>query len=237
MDAETVPLALAFVAGTASFLSPCHLAIVPSFLGFLGGTAVASPGETDRALLLRRTALFVLGFSIAMVALGMSIGLLGYLVWDRVPLLRKIGGVVLLVFGLLTLGLLRLPLLYREFRWVPSRLARPSDWSALLLGLVLGVGWTPCVGPVLAAILFLAAESATVWQGGALLAVYAAGLSLPFLGMALALGRAPTVVVKLRAYSRFVESATGVLLLAMGVLLYTNQFQRVAAFLGTWAPL
>ena len=237
MDVETVPLALAFLAGTASFLSPCHLAIVPSFLGFLGGTAVATPGTVERGLLVRRAALFVLGFSIAMVLLGMSIGLVGYLVWDRVPLLRKVGGVLLLIFGLHTLGLLRLPLLYRELRWFPARLGQPGSWTAFLLGLVFGVGWTPCVGPVLAAILFLAAESATVWQGGALLAVYAAGLSLPFLGIALALGRAPAVVTRLRIYSRSVEWATGTLLLVIGVLLYTNQFQRVAAVIGTWAPL
>jgi cytochrome c-type biogenesis protein len=239
MEVETVPLLLAFGAGLASFLSPCHLAVVPAFLGFLTGTAAGSPGAAtaDRWLLVRRAGLFVLGFSLALVALGISVGLVGYLVWDRLPLLRKVGGVLLLVFGLHTLGLLRLSVLYRELRWAPHGRLVEGRWGGLLLGLVFGFGWTPCVGPVLAAILLLAAESATVWSGGLLLAVYAAGLGLPFLGAALLLGRLRQVVAGLRRYSRSVEYATGTLLLVMGVTLYTNQLQRVVAFMGAWSPL
>ncbi|MCC7107553.1 MAG: cytochrome c biogenesis protein CcdA, partial [Chloroflexi bacterium] len=115
MDVETVPLLLAFAAGTASFLSPCHLAVVPAFLGILSGTAVA-PAAVDRGLLIRRAALFILGFSLAMIALGMSIGLVGSLLQDRLLLIRKVGGGVLLLFGLHTLGLLRLSPLHRELR-------------------------------------------------------------------------------------------------------------------------
>ena len=237
MDVETVPLLLAFAAGSASFLSPCHLAVVPAFLGFLGGQAATTAAEINRGLLLRRAALFVLGFSLAMIALGISVGLVGYLVWDRVPLLRKVGGVLLLVFGLHTIGLLRVPLLYRELRWRPTVREARGDWGGFLLGLVFGVGWTPCVGPILAAILLLAAESATVWDGAVLLATYAAGLSVPFLGLALLLGRTQRVMAALRRSARAVELASGGVLMAMGVLLYTNQFQRVAALLGTWSPL
>ena len=240
MGAESsVPLALAFVAGTASFLSPCHLAVVPAFLTVLGGSVVdgRAVATTDRAVLLRRATLFILGFSLVMVALGMSVGLAGYLVYDRVPLLRKLGGVLLLIFGLHTLGILRVPLLYRELRWRPSLQALPRDSAAFVTGLAFGVGWTPCVGPVLAAILLLAAETTTVWQGGALLGLYAAGLSLPFFGLALLLDRSPALVRRLRGSSAAVELATGVMLLAMGVLVYTNQLQRVASFVGGWSPL
>jgi cytochrome c-type biogenesis protein len=233
MDAERVPILLAFAAGTASFLSPCQLAIVPAFLGYLGGAAT----HANRWTLIRRTGLFVLGFSLVMIAFGMSVGLVGYLVWDRLPLLRKIGGILLLIFGLHTLGLLRLSLLDRQARLeFVDRLPR-GDWTSMALGLAFGLGWTPCVGPVLAAVLLLAAESTTVWEGGALLAVYAAGLSLPFLAIAVLMGRARGVVLTLRRISRPVELASGAMLLVMGVLLYTNQLQRASALLGTWSPL
>ncbi len=235
IELETAPLLLAFAAGIASFVSPCHLAVVPAFLGYLGGTAAGT--TATRAVLVRRAALWALGFSLVMVALGISVGLVGYLLWDQMPILRKLGGALLLVFGLHTVGLLRLSALYREVRWSPRLPSVPGEVSALALGLVFGLGWTPCIGPVLAAILLLAAEQATVWSGAALLAVYAAGLSVPFLVTALALGRARVIVTGLRRYSRPVELATGGLLVAMGVLLYTNQFQRAAALLGTWVPL
>lgn len=153
------------------------------------------------------------------------------------PLLRKVGGVLLLIFGLHTLGILRVPLLYRELRWRPGVQRLPRDGAALVTGLAFGVGWTPCVGPVLAAILLLAAETTTVWQGGALLALYAAGLSLPFFGLALLLDRSPTVVRRLRTSAASVQVATGLMLLALGVLVYTNQLQRVASFVGGWSPL
>jgi cytochrome c-type biogenesis protein len=236
VEADQLPIALAFVAGVASFVSPCHLALVPAVLGFLGG-APARPTEVERWLTVRRTVLFTLGFSLAMVALGMSVGLVGYLVWDRVPLLRRIGGVVLIVFALQTLGLLRLSLLARELRFdVAGRLPR-SDWAGFVLGAVFGLGWTPCVGPVLAGILLLATDSGTVWQGGALLGVYAAGLSLPWLGFALFIGRARGLVRALRQVQRPMQLATGTLLASMGVLLYTNQLQRLSALLGSWSPL
>lgn len=236
MEGDAVPIALAFVAGTASFLSPCHLAVVPAYLGVLGG-AVAGGPPASRWRMVSRAALFVAGFSLVMILLGMSIGLVGYLIWDRMILIRKVGGVLLLIFGLHTLGLIHLPFLYREFRLGAAAQPRQGAWGALVMGLIFGFGWTPCVGPVLAAILFLAAESATVWQGGLLLAVYSAGLSVPFLGVALLLDRTPTLVRVLRRSSHAVELATGVMLLAMGVLLYTNQFQRAAALFGTWSPL
>jgi cytochrome c-type biogenesis protein len=237
MELETVPLLLAFAAGVASFVSPCHLAVVPAFLGVLGRTATAAPDRPDRWVLVHRAGLFVLGFSLVMVALGMSVGLAGYLLWDQMPVLRKIGGVLLLVFGIHTIGLLQIPLLFREFRWHPTTQGRSGDLSAFVTGLVMGVGWTPCVGPVLAAILLLAAETATVWQGGLLLAVYSAGLGIPFLTAGLFLGRSSGFISRVRRHSGAVEMATGSVLMAMGVLLYTNQFQRVAALLGTWAPL
>jgi cytochrome c-type biogenesis protein len=236
VEIETVPIALAFAAGIASFLSPCHLAVVPAYLGVLGGAAI-SVAPASQWRLLSRAGFFVLGFSLVMVVLGMSIGLIGYMIWDQMILIRKVGGVLLLVFGLHMLGLIRIPLLYREFRVSADVAPRQGAWGALAMGTVFGFGWTPCVGPVLAAILLLAAESATVWHGGVLLAVYAAGLSIPFLAVALLLNRTPRLVRSLRKSSRLVEVATGVMLLAMGVLLYTNQFQRVASLFGTWSPL
>ncbi|MBI3966360.1 MAG: sulfite exporter TauE/SafE family protein [Chloroflexi bacterium] len=237
MDAEAIPIALAFAAGTASFLSPCHLAVVPAYLAILGGAAAESPVQVGHRIVVRRAAMFVAGFSLAMIALGMSVGLVGYLLWDQMSVIRRVGGIVLVVFGLHTMGLVRVPLLYRELRWLPQGRSLEGEWSGLVLGLLIGLGWTPCIGPVLAAILLLAAESATVWHGGALLAVYAAGLSLPFFALALFLGRSHTAVRQLRRYGHHVEIATGATLVVMGVLLFTNQFQRISALLGTWAPL
>ncbi|MFN8526060.1 MAG: cytochrome c biogenesis CcdA family protein [Chloroflexota bacterium] len=237
MDVEKIPFMLAFAAGAASFLSPCHLAIVPAYLAFLNGSAAQSGAPSRRRELVVGAVLFALGFGLAMVALGTSVGLVGYALLDQIPWLRKAGGVILMVLGLHVVGLLRLPMLYRQARIDVLGPRARTPWDGLILGAVLGVGWTPCIGPVLAGILVVAAERSTVWEGAVLLATYAAGLGLPFVAVAALIGRIPTLVQRLRPSARLAELSSGAMLVIMGGVLYTNQLQRMAAFLGAWAPL
>lgn len=232
LEPESISILLAFAAGVLSFLSPCQLAVVPGFVGYLSGST--SGEEASRARTVGYAAAFVLGFAVVFVALGTSVGLVGYLAYDYLPVLRKIGGVVLIIFGLHTMGLLTIPFLYREVRLhvVPAKAGYPASF---LLGLAFGVGWTPCIGLTLAGILLLASSSTTVAHGALLLAVYSAGLGLPFLGTALALDQVNGLFRRINSRGNLVSLASGLMLIGMGMLVYTNQMVRLPALFGGWS--
>lgn len=230
MEVGDLGVLLAFVAGVLSFVSPCHLPLVPVYVGYISGSAPQGRGAT-----LAHALLLVLGFSVVLVLLGASVGLVGYLLWEHMRLIRRVGGIVLIVLGLHLAGIVRIPFLYREVRFEMSRPARLGYPMSFLLGIIFGVGWTPCVGPILAGILLLASTTQTVGQGAFLLAVYSLGLGLPFLLTALSLGSASGVVKRLNRYGNAVSAASGVLLILMGMLIYTNRLQQLAA-LFNWVP-
>jgi cytochrome c-type biogenesis protein len=234
LEPDGVPILIAFAAGILSFLSPCQLAVVPGFVGHLSKTA--SGEASSRARTVSHAVAFVLGFSAVFVVLGASVGLVGYLLYDYLPILRKVGGVVLIVFGLQAIGVLTIPFLYREARVQVSTGRRSGYLSSLLLGLAFGIGWTPCIGLTLAGILLLASSSQTAAQGALLLMVYSLGLGLPFLGTALALGRASRLLRRINRRGNLVSMASGALLVGMGMLVYTNQIARLPALFGGWAP-
>lgn len=231
MDINGVSLVTAVAAGLLSFISPCVLPMVPVYIGYLSGSAAEASG---RAATVRQALLFVLGFTAVFVALGASAGLLGAGLNEYLPLLRQAGGVLLIVFGLHTMGLITIPLLYRDSR-LDYRPASVGGLSAFLVGTVFALGWTPCVGPILAAILLMASETATVGQGALLLAVYSLGLGIPFLATALALGSANRFLKRLNRYHRVIELVSGLFLVVMGILLFTNTMQRLAG-LFYWVP-
>lgn len=238
MESTSIGIAVAFLAGTLSFLSPCVLPLVPSYLSFVSGIQLE---ELERgAPEARRTALlhailFVAGFSLVFLALGASATLLGQLARGAQDWLVRIGGIVVILFGLHLLGLTPLRALQRERRWhLPEKPA--GRFGTVLVGVAFGAGWTPCIGPVLGGILTYAGTRQRMVEGVGLLGVYALGLAVPFLLSALALSRFLAATRRLRPLLPWVERISGVLLLVVGFLLLGGQFTRLASWAARFTP-
>jgi cytochrome c-type biogenesis protein len=222
-DASLGPaLLVAGAGGVLSFLSPCVLPIVPPYLAFMAGTSIEDLGERDGRTL-RAAACFVLGLSTVFLLMGLAASTLGRAILAYQAELALAAGVVIVVFGLNFLGLLRLPFLSREARF-EARAGAGTVVGAYVFGLAFAFGWTPCIGPVLGAILSLAAQAGSTGRGMLLMAAYAAGLGLPFLLTALFLGRAVRLMVRFRPYLPTVERVMGVLLVGVGLLMLTGGF-------------
>ena len=227
-----VSLALAFAAGLLSFVSPCVLALVPVYLAFLGESAtVAGPGAaalTWRGPVFTQAFLFAAGFSIVFVLLGTSVGLFGSFLF-RIDLARQLAGAVVIGIGLLTTGIFG-PVLDRFVRIGvrTDRLPEAREARALVLGALVAVGWTPCIGPVLGAILTMGASSRDAWVAAVLLIAYSAGLAVPFLAAALALPRIQPLLNVLRRHHPAVQVLSGLFIMGVGVLILTNAFARMA---------
>ncbi len=219
---------VAFAAGLFSFLSPCVLPLFPSYLSFITGMSVdelrtpVRPG-TGRRRVLGHSLAFILGFSMVFVGLGASFSVLGQSLVDYRDLIRRVGGVLIILFGLYIAGILRVSWLGR-YQTVQLR-SKPAGFiGSWLVGVTFAIGWTPCVGPILGSILSLAGTAETVSTGIALLSAYSAGLALPFLLSSLALG---TFLVAFRRFRRWipvVERTAGLLLIVVGILVLTNYF-------------
>ncbi len=237
MTGQELTYPLAFSAGLLSFLSPCVLPLVPIYLGYLTGQGAGKEGvslQQSRSLTLLHGIAFILGFSLVFMAWGAIGGAVGSLVTH--PWFLRIGALLLVVMGLHLLGVVRIPLLYQERRVELQRGADPSVVSSLLVGATFGAGWTPCVGPVLAGILSLAALQGGVLQGVSLLGVYSLGLAIPFLLAAAGLGQASAAVRRLGPYLRYVEMASGALLVFIGFLLLTGQFAALNSYFLQFTP-
>ena len=236
--AVTEPVALsfvvAFVAGLLSFLSPCVLPLVPSYVGFITGMTLPEVSGRRRAALLHAL-LFVAGFSLVFVLLGASATALGralnyYQVW-----LQRVGGVLIIIFGFLCLGVFKVGILNQERRIHLEH--KPVGYlGSALVGVAFGAGWTPCIGPVLGAILGLAATTTDVTRGMQLLAVYSAGLALPFLIAAVAVESFLDWFQGFRRYLPWVMRLSGLILIVVGVLLVTGEFTRLAGWLQGLTP-
>ena len=227
---ESVGLLVAFTAGVLSFLSPCVLPLIPSYLSFVTGMSLEDLQEgVDRKATLIHSLLFVVGFSMIFITLGASASFLGaylryYEVW-----IARIGGAVIVVLGLHLTGILRIAPLLRERRVHIND--KPAGYLGTIgVGAAFGAGWTPCIGPVLGAILTLAGTQDTVWAGVSLLSVYSLGLAVPFLISALALDWFLGVFSRFRRFLPMVEKASGVMLILLGLLLMTGAF----TILSTW---
>ena len=225
---------VAFTAGLLSFLSPCVLPLVPSYVGFLTGMTQPETGVHRRAAL-AHALLFIVGFSLVFILLGASATALGralgyYQVW-----LQRVGGVLVILFGLFGLGVFSPRFLTGEHRLHFDQ--KPVGYlGSVLVGMAFAAGWTPCIGPVLGGILGLAATSADVTRGMLLLAVYSAGLALPFLLAAVALDSFLGWFQRFRPLLPWVMRISGVLLVLMGVLLVTGEFTRLAGWLQSLTP-
>jgi cytochrome c-type biogenesis protein len=227
-------LAVAFVAGLLSFLSPCVLPLVPSYVGFLTGMTLPEMTGRRRVALLHAL-LFVAGFSLVFVLLGASATALGgalkyYQVW-----IARVGGVLVILFGLVCLGVVKAGFLDQDRRLQLQH--KPVGYlGSALVGVAFGAGWTPCIGPVLGAILSLAATSDSVSRGMLLLGVYSAGLAVPFLLAAVAVESFLEWFQRFRRFLPWVMRVSGVLLVLVGLLMATGQFTRLAGWLQALTP-
>jgi cytochrome c-type biogenesis protein len=231
MDPNNITIGLAMLAGLASFLSPCVLALVPAYVGYLGGRSVSPNGSTveNRWVTFSHGLAFVLGFSLVFVLLGAAASAVGALLFDLREWISRIGGIVVIIFGLHTMGVINIPFLdYDTRRQAQPR--RTGYISSGMMGVFFSAGWAPCVGPVLGAVLTLALNGAQLGQGVLLLSAYSVGLAVPFLLAALGVGR---VTELMRRHSRaihYMSIATGALLVIVGVMLLTGTLERLASF-------
>ena len=233
-EPASLGLFVAFAAGLLSFLSPCVLPLVPSYIGFLTGMSLPEMAVRRRVALLHAL-LFVLGFSLVFMVLGASATALGRALNYYQQWLQRIGGVLIILFGLVCLGLIRAPFLSREHRLQVEQ--KPFGFlGSALVGMAFGAGWTPCIGPVLGAILGLAATTQDLSRGLLLLGVYSAGLAVPFLLAAAALDAFLDWFQRFRRYLPWVMRASGVLLILVGILMATGEFTRLAGWLQGFTP-
>ena len=229
-DVDTSVLA-AFAVGLISFVSPCVLPLVPGYLSAISGVSFAELSEgRGRAKVLGPALLFCLSFGVMFVALGMTATGLGQTLLDHRETLRKVAGVVIALMGVLFVATLFVPRLNREWR-PEALLRRASTGGPVVAGLAFAVAWLPCTGPTLGAILTAAGTKDTVGQGGLLLAFYAAGLAVPFVLSAVAFTRVTGVFRFFRDHWTAITVASGVILVAMGVLLYSNELTEINAWL------
>ena len=229
-----VSLPLAFIAGLVSFLSPCILPVVPSYLAFITGLTLEDLREGSaaqaRSAALVNSVLFVVGFSAVFMTMGWVATSLGQAVARALPWLTRAGGVVMIVFGLYMVGILRIPALARDRRvHLSSRPARPL--GSLVVGIAFGAGWTPCIGPVLGSILLYAGLEATVARGSVLLAAYALGLGIPFVFASVAFNWFLAGTERLKRWIVPLARVAGTMLVVIGLLMVTGRFATMTAFL------
>lgn len=221
---------LAALAGMLSFLSPCVFPLLPAYLSYMTGADLQVGGRSGTGAAVARAAAFAAGLTIALMLMGATASLAGQWLQAHQTAVVRVGGAVVVLFGLHMAGWLRIPALYRERRVDLTRFAGRGAGGALLMGACFGVGWTPCIGPMLGAILLLASQEQTLWQGTLLLAVYGLGLGLPFVLAALLLHRALGFAGWMRRYTGRIAVVSGCLLMAMGLLLMTDQMTQLSAW-------
>lgn len=230
IDASFLPAALvALVAGLLSFLSPCVLPIVPPYLAYMGGVSMGELREGRRAAVVPAL-FFVMGLSTVFLLMGVAASAMGQFFLANQEWFGRLSGVVIIALGLHFLGVYRIALLDREAR-LDAGDRGGSSLGAYVLGLAFAFGWTPCIGPQLGAILSIAAQGGSMGKGVALLAVYAAGLGIPFLLAALFISRAMGVMNRIKRHMGLIEKAMGGLLVLVGVLLLTNAFSALSFWL------
>lgn len=258
VDPQSVTLPLALLAGLLSFISPCVLPLVPAYIGYLTGQATntvsssltavgagpasepAAKASPSRWNIFLHGVFFVAGFSLIFVMLGISAGALGQLGRQFLRIndwIIRIGGLLIVVLGLHTMGVIRIPFLYYDSR----RQSRPRPElgyiGSFFMGITFAAGWSPCLGPILAAMLTLGASTGSVVRAAILLSAYALGLGIPFLLTALLLDRAAGQLRKLQKHMRIIEIASGILLIVIGVLVFSGMLQRLSVLFSSGTEL
>lgn len=240
MTAE-VSIPLAFFGGILSFISPCVLPLVPSYVSFVTGISFEEltddNGKDLKKIILKNSLMFILGFStVFVVILGSSAQLLGNVFMEYQEVVRKVGGIIIIVLGIHIIGIINFKFLQREkklhfFKDKPAGMV-----GSFLVGIGFAAGWTPCIGPILSAIFAVAATSESAWSGMALFVAYSAGLAIPFLLTSLGINTFLRYFNKVKKYMRVVSIVTGLFLIVTGVLIYSNSLAIIAGYLNTIMP-
>lgn len=234
MEFTNVSLGLAFLAGIASFLSPCVFALVPAYIGYLGGKSAGAGRGANPWISFSHGLAFVFGFSVVFILFGLAAsaigGVLGGVRYDLETWLARIGGVIVIIFGIHMIGIFRIKFLEYDTRRqsVPDR--NLGYFASGMMGIFFAAGWSPCIGPILGAILtMLAISGGSIAQGAALLAAYSAGLAIPFLLASIFIGAVTTVISRYGKLMRYVEIITGIIMVIMGLLLVSGRFGQLNA--------
>ncbi len=224
----------AFIAGLLSFLSPCVLPLIPSFITYITGLSFADlqaehPSHTVRRQTTIHTLMFIAGFTVVFVLLGASATFIGGFLQEHMTMIRRVGGILIIVFGIHVSGLVPIHLLLGEKRVTIHR--KPAGFlGSFLVGLAFAAGWTPCIGPILASILMVAATEETVYQGIALLLVYSLGLAIPFFLASLAMHQFMVFFNRFKKHIRLMEIVTGLFLVVVGILIFSNSLSLVQRY-------
>lgn len=238
MPTPQVNIATAFLAGLVSFISPCVLPLVPAYLSFLTGSSVeqlkAEESAADKARILIHSLSFIAGFTLIFVLLGISASAIGGLLQNNKELIAQIGGVIIVILGLTMMGMLRIPFLMMDKR-VQVRRSNRSYVTSFLVGIGFAAGWSPCIGPILGAILLIASQAHT-GQAVILLLAYSLGLAIPFFVTAAAIGSALGVLNRIKRFLPAIEFTAGAFLVATGLVLVTNSFLKIAGFFYQYIP-
>lgn len=243
MEVQNVSILLAFGAGILSFISPCVLPLVHSYVTFLTGVSFEELTNENQSnpklkkIILKNSLMFILGFSIVFVAMGASLSLLGQYFSVYIGTLRKIGAVVIILLGLHIIGIMNIGILQREKRLHIFSDGKPYGLvGSLFVGVAFGAGWTPCIGPILASILIMAGTSDSLATGVLFLVVYSAGLAIPFLLTSLGISSFLKHFNQVKKYFRVVSVTSGVFLIVIGGLIYSNYFAIFTGYMNSWFP-
>lgn len=230
-DGSQVNLFIAFLGGIITFFASCLLPLVPTYLAYLAGIATSKQEEeVDKSIFKRRVfvngLIFTFGFIFIFVLLGATTQTLGVLLSQYKPLIRKISGVVFVLMGLFMLDVIKIQSLYQERKFqLPKSLEKYKEFHSFIVGMAFGFAWTPCIGPVLAVILFWSAQTDTVWKGMSLLLSYGIGLGVPFVITALFFESISTKLVKTRKLGKILHDVSALIIIMMGILLFFNQVE------------
>lgn len=232
MNSLNISIGLAFLAGLASFLSPCVFSLVPAYVGYLGGrtAGMQGSGKNDKIIAFTHGLAFVVGFSTVFILLGVAASALGGLLYDVRTWVAKIGGIIVVIFGLHMVGVFRIPFLEYDLRHQAEPNNRRGYAASFMMGVFFSAGWSPCVGPVLGAILTLALNDGSISQGVVLLSAYSLGLAIPFLVAALGIGWVTTILRRYGKTMRYVEIGMGIVLIIVGTMLFLGTFEQIARF-------
>ncbi|MBQ2219410.1 MAG: sulfite exporter TauE/SafE family protein [Elusimicrobia bacterium] len=227
-DLGSFPIFASLLAGILTFISPCILPLIPVYITLVTGLSIEELDNRKNLLSVFLSSIcFVLGFTTVFVFLGLSVTIIGQFFLNNIDILRTVGGIIIIVFGLHLLGIFKIKLLYKQFGWM-DKIKRTSNYFTIyLIGCAFAFSWTPCVDPILASILIMAATQGTIAKGTFLLLIYSLGLAIPFILTALFVSKFLTLFNSLKKYYKVIEIISGTLLILMGILIISGGFNKI----------